>query len=129
MKQEINFCLYFVLFFPLLGHEGYIGIHRLCKCRLNLYEFFHSPCAETARDLAKSILLATRIIGRVLIKSISCRRDRICLDRVNDSLSTTEYTTRYASAFSNSSCNKKRKKILWISGEYLEQEEYIVDKR
>lgn len=36
------------------------------------------PCDEIALDLAKSILFATKIIGRVLLKSISVNAIIIC---------------------------------------------------
>lgn len=50
----------------------------------------HKPCGETALDLAKSILFATKITALCLIKSMSCSDDNICSARLNDALSTTE---------------------------------------
>lgn len=62
------------------------------------------PCDETALERAKSILLATMITGRVRIKSKSCNVISSCSTRVNDALSTHEYTNMNASALTYSSC-------------------------
>lgn len=48
------------------------------------------PWEDTARDRAKSILLATNITGRVRIRSISMNDVNNCSAWVNEALSTTE---------------------------------------
>lgn len=74
------------------------------------------PCDETALERAKSILLATMITGRVRIKSKSCNVISSCSTRVNDALSTHEYTNMNASALTYSSCvNRDKQKKLFTN--------------
>lgn len=63
------------------------------------------PCVDTARERAKSILFAAKMTARLRNKSMSCSMVNICSARVKEDLSTTENTTRNASALSSSSCS------------------------
>lgn len=89
---------------PQNKHSGVLdfGFGRW-KCFFFL-EYFHLPCDETALERAKSILFATIITGRVRIKSKSWNVINSCSMRVNDALSTHEYTNINASALMYSSC-------------------------
>lgn len=65
-------------------YEKFNEVEEISLHKLNL------PWLEIALDLAKSILLPTRIQQRDRSKSKSCRRLRKYSARVNEALSTTE---------------------------------------
>lgn len=66
----------------------------------------YKPWVDTARERARSILLAAKMTARLRNKSMSCSIVSICSARVKEDLSTTEKMIRNASARSSSSCGK-----------------------
>lgn len=71
----------------------YIYIYKKYSINLIWFELYMKsrlPCEDTARERAKSILLATRIMARVRSSSMSINEASSCSACVNDDLSTTE---------------------------------------